>query len=62
MRQDRIRAEQHMREDSAWRPRRLSSATAKLSLPDVGIIGRLGDLYEATPLDPFPSPRTATPR
>jgi hypothetical protein len=51
-----------MREDSAWRPRRLSSATAKLSLPDVGIIGRLGDLYEATPLDPFPSPRTATPR
>jgi Uma2 family endonuclease len=60
VREDRIGAEQHMREDSAWRPRRLSGATARLSLPDVGIVGRLGDLYEATPLDPFP--RTATPR
>jgi Uma2 family endonuclease len=55
VRQDRIGAEQHIRQGDAWRPRRLSSATTKLSIPDVGIIGRLGDLYEATPLDPFPS-------
>ena len=30
----------------------LSSATAKLAIPEVGTIGRLGDLYKATPLDP----------
>jgi Uma2 family endonuclease len=60
VRQDRIGAEQHMREDGTWRPRRLSSATARLSLLDAGIVGRLGDLYEATPLDPFH--RAATPR
>ncbi|MFZ1102200.1 MAG: Uma2 family endonuclease [Hyphomicrobiaceae bacterium] len=53
VRQDRIGAEQHTRQGDAWRLRRLSSATTQLSIPDVGIIGRLGDLYEATPLDPF---------
>jgi Uma2 family endonuclease len=60
VRQDRIGSEQYIRQGGAWRPRRLSSATAKLSIPDVGIIGRLGDLYEATPLDPFP--RSASSR
>jgi Uma2 family endonuclease len=53
VRQDRIGAEQHIRQGGAWRARRLSSATAKLSFPEVGIVGRLGDLCEATPLDPF---------
>ena len=55
VRQDRIGAEQHVRQDGTWKARRLSSATAKLSIPHIGVIGRLGDLYEATPLDPFPS-------
>ena len=53
VRQDRIGAEVHIRQGGAWRSRRLSSATARLSIPEVGIVGRLGDLYEATPLDPF---------
>jgi Uma2 family endonuclease len=53
VRQDRIGAEQHIREGGTWRRRRLSSPTAKLDIPNVGVIGRLGDLYKATPLDPF---------
>jgi Uma2 family endonuclease len=53
VRQDRVGAEQHVREGATWRARRLSSATARLDIPDVGIVGRLGELYEATPLDPF---------
>jgi Uma2 family endonuclease len=57
VRQDRIGVEQHIRQGGAWRARRLSSAAARLSVPEVGIIGRLGDLYEATPLDPFATPR-----
>jgi hypothetical protein len=53
VRQDRVVAEQHIREASTWRARRLFSATAKLTIPEVGLIG-LVDLYEATPPDPFP--------
>jgi Uma2 family endonuclease len=52
VRQDRIGAEQHIRDGDIWRARRLSSATAKLAIPDVGFVGHLGDLYEATPLEP----------
>jgi Uma2 family endonuclease len=55
VRQDRIGAEQHIRQGDIWRARRLSSATARLSIPEVGPIDRLGDLYEATPLDPLPA-------
>jgi Uma2 family endonuclease len=54
VRQERIGAELHIREAEKWRVRRLSSAAAKLDIPEVGVIGRLGELYEATPLDPFP--------
>jgi Uma2 family endonuclease len=54
VRQDRLGVEQHTREGGKWKRRRLNSATALLSIPEVGTIGRLGDLYEATPLDPFP--------
>jgi Uma2 family endonuclease len=54
VRQERIGAELHIREADKWRVRRLSSATARLDIPEVGVIGRLGELYEATPLDPFP--------
>jgi Uma2 family endonuclease len=53
VRQDRVGAEQHVREGETWRARRLSSPTSRLDIPDIGIIGRLGGLYEATPLDPF---------
>jgi Uma2 family endonuclease len=53
VRQDRVGAEQHVREGARWRARRLSSSSSKLDIPGVGVIGRLGDLYEATPLDPF---------
>jgi Uma2 family endonuclease len=53
VRQDRVGAEQHVREGEKWRVRRLSGPSAKLDIPDVGLIGRLGDLYKATPLDPF---------
>ncbi len=53
VRQDRIGAEQHIREGGTWRRQRLSSATSRIAIPDVGAIGRLGDLYKATPLDPF---------
>ncbi|HEX6000340.1 MAG TPA: Uma2 family endonuclease [Hyphomicrobiaceae bacterium] len=53
VRQDRVAAEQHVRQGDKWRTRRLSSASTRLLIPEVGDIGRLGDLYEATPLDPF---------
>ena len=53
VRQDRVEAEQHDREGASWRPRQLSGAHESLTLPDIGTIGRLGDLYKFTPLDPF---------
>jgi hypothetical protein len=31
----------------------LRSATRPLTFADIGTIGRLGDLYRFTPLDPF---------
>jgi Uma2 family endonuclease len=52
VRQDRIAAEQHIRDGDVWRARRLSSAAAKLAIPGVGFVGHLSDLYEATPLEP----------
>jgi Uma2 family endonuclease len=52
VRQDRVGAEQHIRQDNTWRLRRLAGATSRLDIPDVGVIGCLGDLYEATPLEP----------
>ena len=54
VRQDRIAAEQHDRQpDGAWRRRHLTKAEAPITCPDIGTIGRLGDLYRFTPLDPF---------
>jgi Uma2 family endonuclease len=53
IRQDRIGADQHDRQDGGWRSRRLRSATAQLAIPEIGSVGRLGDLYRFTPLDPF---------
>jgi hypothetical protein len=54
VRQDRVGAEQHdCLSDGAWRRRQLSKPDAALVAPDIGSIGRLGDLYRFTPLDPF---------
>src|SRR5262245_31130277 len=54
VRQDRIGAEQHDRQTGGrWRRRQLIRPGAVLTFPDIGTIGRLGDLYRSTPLDPF---------
>lgn len=60
VRQDRIGAEQHDRKvEDGWRRRQLSKPDATLTIPEIGNIGRLGDLYRFTPLDPF-ADRNAT--
>ena len=54
VRQDQIGADQHDRQnDGSWRRRRLKDPAASLGFPDIGTIGRLGDLFKYTPLDPF---------
>lgn len=54
VRQDRIGADQHDRQSGGgWRRRQLAKPDAAVALPDIGLIGRLGDLYKFTPLDPF---------
>jgi Uma2 family endonuclease len=53
VRQDRLEAVQHDRERAGWRLRQLSGPQAPLTFPDIGTVGRLGDLYKSTPLDPF---------
>ena len=54
VRQDRIGADQYYLESSAdWRRRHLVKPDAAVACPDIGLIGRLGDLYKFTPLDPF---------
>jgi len=61
VRQDKIGAEQHDRHAGSWRHRRLNAAETQLTFPGIGTIGRLGDLYRFTPLDPFPAPAAARP-
>ena len=61
VRQDQIGAVQHDRQArGGWRRRQLTRPGAGLTFPDIGTIGRLGDLYRFTPLDPFAKlqPRT----
>jgi len=53
VRQDTIGAEQHERTASGWRTQTLDDPEAALVFGGVGSIGRLGDLYKFTPLDPF---------
>jgi Uma2 family endonuclease len=54
VRQDRVSAVQHDRQTrGGWRRRQLTRRGAVLTFPDIGTIGRLGDLYRSTPLDPF---------
>jgi Uma2 family endonuclease len=53
VRQDRVGAVQHDRQAGGrWRRRQLARPGAALTFPDIGTIGRLGDLYRSTPLDP----------
>jgi Uma2 family endonuclease len=51
--QDSICADQYDREGGVWRPRHLKGAQEPLTFRDIGTVGRLGDLYKFTPLDPF---------
>ena len=54
VRQDRIGADQYDRQSSGdWRRRHLVKPDAAVACLDIGLIGRLGDLYKFTPLDPF---------
>jgi len=54
VRQDRVGAEQHDRQaKDGWQERTLSMPEEPLVFPAIGTIGRLGDLYKFTPLDPF---------
>jgi Uma2 family endonuclease len=56
VRQAQIGAQQHDRRiDGTWAQRTLRSAQAPLTFPDIGTVGRLGDLYQHTPLDPSAS-------
>lgn len=58
--QDRVGADQHNRKArGGWSMKTLSRATTALAFPDIGTIGRLGDLYRLTPLDPFAKTPTA---
>ncbi len=58
VRQDRVGAVQHDRQArGGWRRRQLTRAGAALTFPDIGPVGRLGDLYKSTPLDPFAGAR-----
>jgi Uma2 family endonuclease len=60
VRQDRVGADQHDRQaDGGWRRRNLSRPHAALTIPDIGAVGRLGDLYRFTPLDPFAGRKAA---
>jgi len=54
VRQDRVGADQHDRQaGNTWRRRHLVKPETAITCPDIGTIGRLGDLYKFTPLDPF---------
>lgn len=57
VRQDRVGAIQHDRQSrGGWRRRPLTRPGTMLTFPDIGAVGRLGDLYKSTPLDPFARP------
>jgi hypothetical protein len=51
--QDHVGADQYDRQGQTWHHRRLEAGEVPLTFPDIGTIGRLGDLYKFTPLDPF---------
>jgi Uma2 family endonuclease len=53
VRQDRLGAVLHVRSGAAWLKREIEIADEALDVPEIGPIGRLGDLYRFTPLDPY---------
>jgi Uma2 family endonuclease len=54
VRQDRGSAVQYDRQARGnWSRRQLARSGTALAFPDIGLVGRLGDLYRSTPLDPF---------
>jgi Uma2 family endonuclease len=53
VRQDRVGADQYDRSGGGWSHRPLENAQEPLAFPEIGTVGRLGDLYRFTPLDPF---------
>jgi Uma2 family endonuclease len=59
VRQDSICADQYDRKGASWHPRQLGHAQEPLIFPEIGTVGRLGDLYKSTPLDPFAKAATA---
>jgi|SRR5262245_22571428 Uma2 family endonuclease len=57
VRQDRVGAVQYDRQvRGGWHRRQLARPGSALTFPDIGPIGRLGELYRSTPLDPFAAP------
>jgi Uma2 family endonuclease len=51
--QDAVGADQYSQSSGRWRHKQLSDPAAALTFPEIGAIGRLGDPYRFTPLDPF---------
>jgi Uma2 family endonuclease len=51
--QDVVMAKLHSRTADGWRETKLVEVIGVLDIPGIGPIGRLGDLYRHTPLDPF---------
>jgi len=51
--QDHVGADQYDRSGDSWSHRPSMKAQEPLTFPDIGTVGRLGDLYRFTPLDPF---------
>lgn len=52
VRQDVVEADLHIRGDGRWVCHELRDPAARIVIPDIGDIGRLGDLYRHTPLFP----------
>lgn len=52
VRQDVVEADLHVRAADGWVCQQLRTPEARISIPDIGDIGRLGDLYRHTPLFP----------
>lgn len=54
IRQDRIEAEFATRRDHAWTSVMLTAPDAVIDIPDIGVIGRVGDAYADTHLEAKP--------
>ena len=52
VRQDVVEADLHTRTPSGWTRHELRTPADRIVIPDIGDIGRLGDLYRHTPLFP----------